>query len=50
MNGHILRDIIQNKHIRKNLRVADIDEKMKVNCLRSFGHTLRNRTDKEDRN
>ena len=38
MNEHIFRDRIQNEHIKKNLRVADIDKKIKVNCLRWFGH------------
>ena len=34
MSGHTLRDRIRNKNIRKDLGVANIEEKMTENCLR----------------
>ena len=41
MSGHTLRDRIRNESIRKELGVANIEDKMKENRLRQFGHVRR---------
>ena len=41
MSGHTLRDLIQNEDIKKGLGVENIEEKMKENVLRRFGHVQR---------
>ena len=41
MCGHTLRDRIQNEDIRRQLDVANIEEKMMENRLRWFGHVKR---------
>lgn len=41
MSGHTLRDIIQKEDIKKGLGVENIEQKMKENVLRWFGHEQR---------
>lgn len=43
MGGHIRKDKILNDHIRKQVEVASIEEKMLENRLSWFGHRNENR-------
>ena len=45
MCGNTRRDKIRNEDIRTKIGVAFIEEKIRENCLRWFGHVRRTRTD-----
>ena len=43
--GNKWRDKVRNEDIRTKIGVASIEEKMRENCLRWFGHVRRRFTD-----
>ena len=45
MYGNTRRDEVRNEDIRTKIGVASIEEKMRENCLRWFGHVRRRPTD-----
>jgi len=45
MCGNTQRDKVRNENIRTKIGVAFIEEKMRENCLRCFGHVRRRPTD-----
>ena len=47
MCGNTKRDKVRNEDIRTKIGVASIEEKMRENCLRWFGHVRRRPTDRQ---
>lgn len=45
LNTHVIEDIIKNEHIRGKVRVIAIEDKMRKNQLRWFGHVNQRSTD-----